>query len=129
ATTIVLVACISILVIIVVLGIFRLRAVHQQDFPEKETTKDTEMDWDDSALTITVNPMEKYETNVAGEGESEEEEELEDEDEDEEEEEESTSGGESEESDEEDVDNQANLKQHSAARRGHLEWNQLTLTY
>ncbi|KAM9317194.1 calsyntenin-2 [Gastrophryne carolinensis] len=129
ATTIVLVACVSILVIIVVLGLLRLRAVHQQDFPERETAKETEMDWDDSALTITVNPMEKYDTNVTGDGESEEEEEeIEDGEDDEEEEEESTSGD-SDDSDEEDVDTQARLKQHSAARRGHLEWNKLTLTY
>ncbi|CAH2246869.1 calsyntenin-2 [Pelobates cultripes] len=132
ATTIVLVACVSILVIIIVLGIIRLRAVHQQDFQGKEAAKETDMDWDDSALTITVNPMEKYDTNVTGEGESEEEEEEEDEEaedeEDEEEEEESTSGD-SGESDDEDTESNIKAKQHNAARRGHLEWNRLTLTY
>ncbi|KAE8604341.1 hypothetical protein XENTR_v10014676 [Xenopus tropicalis] len=130
ATTIVLVACVSILVIIVVLGIFRLRAVHQHDFQEKEAVKDDELTWDDSALTITVNPMEKYETHGTNEGESEveeEEEEIEEEDDDEEEDE--STSGDSDESDEEDMETQAKAKQHNAARRGHLAWNHLTLTY
>ncbi|XP_053567577.1 calsyntenin-2 [Bombina bombina] len=128
ATAIVLVACVSILVIIIVLGIFRLRTVHQQDFPEKDAAKQHEMDWDASALTITVNPMEKYETAATEEVESEEDEEDEAEDDEEEEEEESTSGD-SDESEEEDEESQVRAKQHSATRRGHLEWNHLTLTY
>ncbi|KAM4694904.1 calsyntenin-2 [Discoglossus pictus] len=128
ATTIISVACVSILVIIIVLGILRLRAVHQQGFQEKEAVKDTEMDWDASALNITVNPMEKYETAVTGEVESEEEDEEEVEDDEDEDEEESTSGD-SDESDEEDEESQARVKQHSVTRRGHLEWNHLTLTY
>ncbi|KAG8445340.1 hypothetical protein GDO86_010211 [Hymenochirus boettgeri] len=129
ATAIVLVACVSILVIIVVLGILRLRAVHQQDFQDKESVKENEINWDDSALTITVNPMEKYETHETEEYESEgEDEEENDEEEDEEEEEESTSG-ESEESDDEEMESQVKAKQHNATRRGLLEWNHHTITY
>lgn len=41
-----------------VLGIYRIHVTHQQDVKLAETNKETDMDWDNSALTITVNPME-----------------------------------------------------------------------
>ncbi|OBS75468.1 hypothetical protein A6R68_13995 [Neotoma lepida] len=65
---------------------------------DQNTGKENEMDWDDSALTITVNPMETYEDQHSSEEEEEEEEEEESEDG---EEEEDMTSAESESSEEE----------------------------
>lgn len=58
AATIVIVVCVSFLVFMIILGVFRIRAAHQRTVRDQENGKENEMDWDDSALTITVNPME-----------------------------------------------------------------------
>lgn len=56
--TIIIVVCVGFLVFMIVLGVIRIRAAHQR---AQETREDDEMAWDDSSLTITVNPMDQVE--------------------------------------------------------------------
>lgn len=59
AATVVIVVCIAALVAIVVIGIYRIHATHQEGSrDDDDEVKDPEMDWESSALNITVNPME-----------------------------------------------------------------------
>uniref|UniRef100_A0A665U876 Calsyntenin-1 n=1 Tax=Echeneis naucrates TaxID=173247 RepID=A0A665U876_ECHNA len=122
AATIVIVVCVSFLVFMIILGVFRIRAAHQRTMRDQENGKENEMDWDDSALTITVNPMETYEDQHSSEEEEEEEEESEDG-----EEEDDITSAESESSeDEEGVEPE---DQQGASRQQQLEWDDSTLTY
>jgi len=56
AVTIIIVVCVGFLVLMITLGIVRIKAAHQK--ASQDEVQDTEMAWDDSALNITINPME-----------------------------------------------------------------------
>lgn len=56
AVTIIAVVCVGFLLFMIVLGIVRIKAARQKGSGDEH--QDSEMTWDDSALTITVNPME-----------------------------------------------------------------------
>ncbi|XP_064156870.1 calsyntenin-1-like isoform X2 [Anguilla rostrata] len=122
AATIVIVVCVSFLVFMIVLGVFRIRSAHQHTMRDQESGKENEMDWDDSALTITVNPMETYEDQHSSEDDEEEEEESEDG-----EEEDDITSAESESS--EDEEGGEPEDQQAANRQQQLEWDDSTLTY
>ncbi|XP_053308043.1 calsyntenin-1 isoform X2 [Spea bombifrons] len=124
AATIVIVVCVSFLVFMIILGVFRIRAAHQRTVRDQEGGKENEMDWDDSALTITVNPMETYEDQHSSE---EEEEEDDDEEESEDGEEDDITSADSESSEEEDGEPEED--QQNVNRQQQLEWDDSTLTY
>ncbi|XP_056097120.1 calsyntenin-2 [Rhinichthys klamathensis goyatoka] len=126
AATVVIVMCIAALVVIVVLGIYRIHTTHQDGSKEdEEGRKDLEMDWDDSNLNITVNPMESIDgTQIAEEVREEEPEEEEDEDEEDDELSGDLSSAESEDSDEEE---ESSIQKGKV--KGKLEWDQSTLPY
>lgn len=80
AATVIIMVCVGFLVVMVILGVFRIRSIHQRGEGARGGSKEDSGQWDDSALTIIVNPMESYESRMGisadTEGEGEEDEEV-----------------------------------------------------
>nr|KAF6473688.1 calsyntenin 2 [Rousettus aegyptiacus] len=126
--TVVIIISVCMLVFVVAMGVHRVRIAHQHFTEEAEAAKEAEMDWDDSALTITVNPMEKHEAPGRGEDDTEEEEEEEEEEEGDEDISSSSSDSDDSEDQEEERMGRGRRGQ-SGARQAQLEWDDSALPY
>ena len=57
---VIIVVCVGFLGFMIVLGVVRIRAAHQRGSGQHgDVEEKPEMEWDNSALTITVNPMDQ----------------------------------------------------------------------
>merc|ERR1712226_772675 len=56
---VIIVVCVGFLVFMIVLGVIRIRSAHNRTQEVRDVEEKQEMEWDNSALTITVNPMDQ----------------------------------------------------------------------
>ena len=57
---VIIVVCVGFLLFMIVLGVIRIRSAHQRgQGGDVQMEERQEMEWDNSALTITVNPMDQ----------------------------------------------------------------------
>jgi len=54
----IIVVCVGFLLFMIVLGVFRIRAAHHRR-PRSGNLDNGEMEWDNSGLNITVNPIDQ----------------------------------------------------------------------
>uniref|UniRef100_A0A671Q357 Calsyntenin-3 n=1 Tax=Sinocyclocheilus anshuiensis TaxID=1608454 RepID=A0A671Q357_9TELE len=76
AATVIIMVCVGFLVVMVILGVFRIRSIHRRSEGARGGGKEGSSQWDDSALNIIVNPMENrmgIATDMEGECDDEEE--------------------------------------------------------
>uniref|UniRef100_A0A671Q078 Calsyntenin-3 n=1 Tax=Sinocyclocheilus anshuiensis TaxID=1608454 RepID=A0A671Q078_9TELE len=64
AATVIIMVCVGFLVVMVILGVFRIRSIHRRSEGARGGGKEGSSQWDDSALNIIVNPMETYENRM-----------------------------------------------------------------
>uniref|UniRef100_A0A673IJR8 Calsyntenin-3 n=1 Tax=Sinocyclocheilus rhinocerous TaxID=307959 RepID=A0A673IJR8_9TELE len=64
AATVIIMVCVGFLVVMVILGVFRIRSIHRRSEGARGGGKEGSSQWDDSALNIIVNPMETYENHM-----------------------------------------------------------------
>ena len=63
AVTVIIVVCVGFLFFMVVLGVIRIRGAHRRTEARDE---EQELEWDDTALTITVNPLDQMLEEAGG---------------------------------------------------------------
>lgn len=55
----IIVVCVGFLLFMIVLGVFRIRAAHHRRPRNSHLDNGQEMEWDNSELNITVNPIDQ----------------------------------------------------------------------
>jgi len=126
--SIIVVVCVGFLAFMIILGVIRIRAAHQRS--QSNMDEKAEMEWDNSALTITVNPMDQEvifseEAELRGD-DSETDEDDEEDDDDDDDEDDDDEG-----SDllQDDIESSEEEQEQATVKNRDLEWDDSTLTF